>query len=94
MGSGSTVFFALTAGADLFAVGWMGMWLAASVKNPARAVGLTVLIVLLLPKLAFCIPTLAIDVGFILWAREKLHQNLRGLMAQSYSTTGINLARA
>jgi ABC-type transport system involved in multi-copper enzyme maturation permease subunit len=64
--------------ADFFAVGWFGMWLALSLKKPATATGLTILYVLVLPALAFCVPTLAIDVVFIVVGYSKLQQDFRG----------------
>jgi ABC-type transport system involved in multi-copper enzyme maturation permease subunit len=58
--------------ADFFAVGWFGMWRALTCKKPEMAAGLTILFVLILPALAFCVPTIAIDVVFIIFARSKL----------------------
>jgi hypothetical protein len=63
--------------ADFFAVGWFGMWLALKGKKPEMAAGLTILFVLVLPLFAFCIPTAAIDVVFIVVARSKLLQEFR-----------------
>jgi ABC-type transport system involved in multi-copper enzyme maturation permease subunit len=63
--------------ADCFALGWFGMWLALTCKKPEMAAGLAILFVLILPMLAFCVPTLAIDVVFIIVARSKLQQEFR-----------------
>jgi ABC-type transport system involved in multi-copper enzyme maturation permease subunit len=60
--------------ADFFAAGWFGMWLALTCKKPEMAAGLTILFVLILPVLAFCVPTIAIDVVLIIVARSKLLQ--------------------
>jgi hypothetical protein len=60
--------------ADFFALGWFGMWLALTCKKPEMAAGLTILFVLILPIIAFCVPTIAIDLVFILFARSKLQQ--------------------
>jgi ABC-type transport system involved in multi-copper enzyme maturation permease subunit len=64
--------------ADFFAVGWFGMWLALSLKKPGAATGLTILYVLILPAVAFCIPTLATDAVFIIVGYSKLQQDFRG----------------
>jgi hypothetical protein len=63
--------------ADFFALGWFGMWLALTCKKPEMAAGLTILFVLILPIIAFCVPTIAIDLVFILFARSKLQQQFR-----------------
>jgi ABC-type transport system involved in multi-copper enzyme maturation permease subunit len=60
--------------ADFFAVGWFGMWLALTCKKPEMAAALTILFVLILPMIAFCVPTIAIDVVLIVVARAKLLQ--------------------
>jgi ABC-type transport system involved in multi-copper enzyme maturation permease subunit len=64
--------------ADFFAVGWFGMWLAFSLQKPGTATGLTILYVLILPAVAFCIPTLATDAVFIVVGYSKLQQDFRG----------------
>ena len=63
--------------ADFFAVGWFGIWLALTCKKPEMAAGLTILFVLILPIVAFCVPTIAIDIVFIVVARSKLLQEFR-----------------
>ncbi len=63
--------------ADFFALGWFGMWLALTCKKPEMAAGLTILFVLILPIVAFCVPTIAIDVVLIVFARSKLLQQFR-----------------
>jgi len=63
--------------ADFFAVGWFGMWLALSLKKPGTATGLTILYVLVLPAVAFCVPTLATDTVFIVIGVSKLLQDFR-----------------
>jgi ABC-type transport system involved in multi-copper enzyme maturation permease subunit len=63
--------------ADFFALGWFGMWLALTLQRPAMATGLTILYVLILPTIAFCVPTLAIDAVFIVIGSGKLSQDFR-----------------
>jgi ABC-type transport system involved in multi-copper enzyme maturation permease subunit len=63
--------------ADFFALGWFGMWLALTCKKPEMAAGLTILFVLILPMVAFCVPNIIIDFVFIIFARSKLQQQFR-----------------
>ncbi len=69
--------------ADFFAVGWFGMWLALSLQKPGAATGLTILYVLVLPAIAFCVPTLATDTVFIAIGYSKLRQDFRCPMIAS-----------
>ncbi len=64
--------------ADFFAVGWFGMWLALTLQKPGAASGLTILYVLVLPVVLFCVPTLATDTVFIVVGYSKLQQDFRG----------------
>ncbi len=64
--------------ADFFAVGWFGMWLALTLQKPGAASGLTILYVLILPTVLFCVPTLATDAVFITVGYSKLRQDFRG----------------
>jgi ABC-type transport system involved in multi-copper enzyme maturation permease subunit len=66
-----------TALADLMALGWVGMWLGLSAKKPGMAAPMTVLFVVVIPMFAFCVPSLIIDLFFILWARNKLVDEFR-----------------
>ncbi len=68
--------------ADFFALGWFGMWLALSMQRPNMAAGLTILCVVILPTIAFCVPTLAIDGIFIVIGCVKLSEDFRLRQAQ------------
>ena len=68
--------------ADFFAIGWFGMWLALSMQRPNMAAGLTILCVLILPTIAFCVPTLATDAIFIALGWVKLSEDFRLRQAQ------------
>jgi ABC-type transport system involved in multi-copper enzyme maturation permease subunit len=59
---------------DFFALGWFGIWLALTCKKPEMAAGWTILYILILPSVAFCLPTLAIDTVFIVVGYTKLVQ--------------------
>lgn len=62
---------------DFFAVGWFGMWLALTLQKPAAAAGLTILYVLVLPAILFCVPTLATDTVFIVVGYAKINAKPR-----------------
>jgi hypothetical protein len=68
--------------ADFFAIGWFGMWLALSMQRPNMATGLTILSVVILPMIAFCIPTLASDAIFIAIGWVKMSEDFRLRQAQ------------
>jgi ABC-type transport system involved in multi-copper enzyme maturation permease subunit len=68
--------------ADFFAIGWFGMWLALCMQRPNFATGLTILSVVILPTIAFCVPTLAIDAIFIAIGWVKLSEDFRLRQAQ------------
>jgi hypothetical protein len=68
--------------ADFFAIGWFGMWLALSMQRPNMATGLTILAVMILPMIAFCVPTLASDAIFITIGWVKLSEDFRLRQAQ------------
>jgi ABC-type transport system involved in multi-copper enzyme maturation permease subunit len=73
--------------ADLFAVGWVGMWLALSTRRPNFAASLTVLWVLIFPSLLFCVPDPLIDAFFITWAANRLEADLRKTIRKQFYPT-------
>jgi ABC-type transport system involved in multi-copper enzyme maturation permease subunit len=77
---------------DILAVGFVGMWLALSAKKPNLAPAMTILFVLVLPKLAFCVPDLLIGGCFILWARNKLLNNFRQTAMPQYRPVFVSPA--
>jgi ABC-type transport system involved in multi-copper enzyme maturation permease subunit len=68
--------------ADFIAIGWFGMWLALYLPRPNMAAGLTILSVVILPMIAVCVPTLAIDAIFIVIGWVKLSEDFRLRQAQ------------
>jgi ABC-type transport system involved in multi-copper enzyme maturation permease subunit len=64
--------------ADFFALGWFGMWNALSLQKWSAATGRTLLYVLILPVILFCVPTLATDAVFIVIGWTKLQADFRG----------------
>jgi ABC-type transport system involved in multi-copper enzyme maturation permease subunit len=68
--------------ADFFAIGWFGMWLALSMQRPNMATGLTILSVMILPMIFFCVPTLVTDAIFISIGWVKLSEDFRLRQAQ------------
>jgi hypothetical protein len=75
-----SLMFALQVGksvTDFFAIGWLGMWLALTLRKPGSATGLTILFVMVLPPVLFCIPTVLIDAVLIAVSYSKLQQDFR-----------------
>ena len=78
--------------ADFLALYWFGLWLVLSMKKPAFAPGLTILLVLVLPTvLSFCLLDMVADLFFILWGVTKLQTDLRLLVGRQYQPAIIKL---
>jgi ABC-type transport system involved in multi-copper enzyme maturation permease subunit len=63
---------------DVLAVGWLGMCLGLTLRQPGRAPLWTLFYAVLMPMLLFCVPRVLINVGLILWAREQVYRELGG----------------
>jgi hypothetical protein len=73
--------------AEFFAVGWVGMWLALSMKKPALAGGMTIFLVLVLSTMLFCVPSFIIALLFIAWARTRLITDFRKMLYLQYQSS-------
>jgi hypothetical protein len=67
--------------ADVFTVGWVGMWLGLSAKKPDLAPFWTILFVLILP-LIVCPVALLVDVFLIIWASSNLQTEIRWTLSR------------
>jgi hypothetical protein len=74
--------------ADVFAVIWFGRWLALTARNPTYAAPLTILIVLILPSVAFC-GDLVADFVFIVWGTSSLSQGVRQVFAKQQARLNV-----
>jgi len=70
---------------DVFAIAWLGMLVGLTSTKLNLAPGRTLLYGVVLPAFALCVPRILIDIPLILWARDKLHRELRALICQRYS---------
>ena len=70
-------------GLDLLAITWVGMGLALTLKRPALAPPLTILLVLILPSVLCWADALA-DLLLMAWGASRCRQDLRRLIAQQY----------
>jgi hypothetical protein len=61
----------------MIAAGWVGMWLSLSSRRPNLAFAQTLLYVVFLPWIVFCLPRILITLPLWFWARGKLHTRLR-----------------
>ena len=84
-GYGCGAFLAANTITDFLALGWVGMWYAASMKTPTLAPGFTLLLVLLLPSVLFCVPAVVVNVLFVVWARERLFNGFRRKISEQFS---------
>jgi ABC-type transport system involved in multi-copper enzyme maturation permease subunit len=69
--------------ADVFTVGWVGMWLGLSAKKPDLATFWTILVVLILPLLV-CPVAMLVDVFLIIWASSSLQTEIRWTLSRQY----------
>jgi hypothetical protein len=69
--------------ADVFTVGWVGMWLGLSAKKPDLAPFWTIVVVLILPLLV-CPLAMLVDVFLIIWASSSLQTEIRWTLARQY----------
>jgi ABC-type transport system involved in multi-copper enzyme maturation permease subunit len=85
-----TLWFTFGLLADIFTIGWVGMWLGLTAKKPNLAAIWTVLIVLIVPSFA-CAFDLLVDLFLIIWASGKLQQDIRWTLARQYQVPSAQL---
>jgi hypothetical protein len=66
--------------ADCLAMGWVGLWLGMKQKRPSQAFFLTILCVLFVPTLPFCVPDIVLDLCLIYWAHQRLQAQFREMV--------------
>jgi ABC-type transport system involved in multi-copper enzyme maturation permease subunit len=80
-----TLWFTAGLFADVFTIGWVGMWLALSAKKPDLAPVWTILFVLILPAIGvFCGFDLLVDMFLIIWASSNLQTDFRWTLSRQY----------
>jgi hypothetical protein len=72
------LFYLLEGVLDFFAMGWLGMWLALTMRKPHLAAGATILFVLILPSVV-CGVGFLVDVVLIAVFGSKLRADFRQL---------------
>lgn len=80
---GTSCWFTVVLVADVFTVGWVGMWLGLSVKKPDLAPFWTILFVLILPSFA-CVLDFLVDAFLIIWASSSLQTDFRWILSRQY----------
>ncbi len=68
---------------DLRTIAWVGFWRALTETKPANAFSRTVLTVIVLPHLLFCVPTLILNSLQLSWARGHFYRNLRAILQET-----------
>ena len=74
-------YAALSFGVSLLAIIWFGMWMGLTCKKPNYATTLTLLFTVVLPSVAFCVPNFIASIALFAWARGKLKQDFRAVVA-------------
>lgn len=77
--------------ADLFALGWLGMWMALTVRKPQQAAPWTLACVLFFPMFVACIPMakLAVDIVIIIVCRSVLLSRFREKALPNYRASAF-----
>ncbi len=75
--AGFTCYGVLTLFTGALASGWVGLWFGLSRRKVVPAFLITLLVSMIAPALAFCVPNLAIHLVLIWWFRGQLHRRFR-----------------
>jgi len=86
-----TLWFTVGMLADVFTIGWVGMWLALTVKKPDLAPVWTILFVVILPTIAVCGLDLLVDMFLIIWASSNLQTDLRWTLSRQYQVPAAQM---
>ncbi len=81
-----TLFGVATFVLDVLAIVWVGMWMGITQVRPLQAFAKTVLYVMIIPTVAFCLPNILFDLFWMSWARRNLEQGFRCAAAHRYAT--------
>ena len=83
---GLWIYYLVTLPLELMALAWMGAWLALSGARPGQAFGNTVFLVIVLPMLAFCLPSFLVAGLWIDYARNRMSRPLRIILQDAGQT--------
>jgi ABC-type transport system involved in multi-copper enzyme maturation permease subunit len=86
-----TLWFTLGLLADVFAIGWVGMWLGLTAKKPHLAPAWTILFVVILPTIAVCGLDLLVDMFLIIWASSNLQTDLRWTLSRQHQVPAAQM---
>ena len=87
-----TAFVLVVQTLDFLALGWLGMWLALTMRRPQLAAGATILYVLILPWLTLCYPLFVgfvLDIILIAVFASKLHLDFRQVILSRPAITAV-----
>ncbi len=57
---------------DFLAIGWFGIWMALSLRQPGRAAFITIVVCVIVPMIFLCVPNVAIDAVLLGVAQTKV----------------------
>lgn len=69
---------------ELLAIAWMGAWIGLSSKRPGAAFGRTVLLVIVLPALFFCLPSFLVAGLWFGYARNRMSLPIRDILQDGW----------
>ena len=85
--TGLGTYYSVQLVADLYATAWLGMLLGLTNRRPRWAPLFTLLYLVVLPTLAFCVPRILIDLPVILIAQDRLRRGFAHLARRGYEGT-------
>jgi len=88
MSTGLGTYYSVLLVADLYATAWLGMLLGLTSRRPQWVPLLTLLYLVVLPAVAFCVPRILIDLPVILIAQDRLRRDFTHLARRTREATG------
>lgn len=82
---GITLFHMTTFVLDLLALAWVGMWMGLSQPKAIQGFAKTIVFVIVVPSLIFCVPNIVFDLFWISWARRQLENQFRKAATERYA---------
>lgn len=81
---GMWLYQILTLPLELMAIAWMGAWIGLCSKRPGAAFGRTVLLVIVLPALFFCLPSFLVAGLWFGYARHRMSLPIRDILQDGW----------
>ncbi|MBL9175776.1 MAG: hypothetical protein JNL10_19690, partial [Verrucomicrobiales bacterium] len=92
--AGMWLYQIVTLPLELLAIAWMGAWIGLSSKRPGAAFGRTVLLVIVLPTLFFCLPSFLVAGLWFGYARNRMSLPIRDILQDGWRRRSSRKASA